>query len=76
MPRLQEELGQTVTIDNRPGAGGNFVHVPYKGGAPLAQALMAGEVPWGVLGTADARGIVQSGKLKVIGLLHNGRSLL
>jgi tripartite-type tricarboxylate transporter receptor subunit TctC len=57
-------------------ADGNFVHVPYKGGAPLAQALMAGEVPWGLLGTADARGIVQSGKLKAIGVLRNGRSPL
>jgi tripartite-type tricarboxylate transporter receptor subunit TctC len=57
-------------------ADGNFVHVPYKGGAPLAQALMAGEVPWGLLGTADARGLVQSGKLKAIGVLRNGRSPL
>lgn len=57
-------------------AGGNFVHVPYKGGAPLAQALMAGEVAWGLLGTADARGLVQSGKLRAIGVLRNGRSEL
>lgn len=57
-------------------ADGNFTHVPYKGGAPLAQALMAGEVAWGLLGTADARGIVQSGKLHAIGQLRNGRSPL
>lgn len=57
-------------------AGGNFVHVPYKGGAPLVQALMAGEVAWGLLGTADARGLVQSGKLRAIGVLRNGRSEL
>lgn len=57
-------------------ADGNFVHVPYKGGAPLAQALMAGEVQWGLLGTADARSIVQSGKLRAIGVLRGERSEL
>ncbi|MDM0021222.1 Bug family tripartite tricarboxylate transporter substrate binding protein [Variovorax saccharolyticus] len=57
-------------------ANGNFVHVPYKGGAPLVQALMANEVAWGLLGTGDARGFVQSGKLRAIGVLRNGRSEL
>jgi tripartite-type tricarboxylate transporter receptor subunit TctC len=57
-------------------ADGNFVHVPYKGGAPLVQALMANEVAWGLLGTGDARSFVQSGKLRAIGVLRNGRSEL
>lgn len=57
-------------------ADGNFTHVPYKGGAPLVRALMAGEVEWGLLGTADARSIVQSGKLRAIGVLRDGRSEL
>ena len=57
-------------------ADGNFVHVPYKGGAPLVQALMANEVSWGLLGTGDARSFVQSGKLRAIGVLRNGRSEL
>ena len=57
-------------------ADGNFVHVPYKGGAPLVQALMANEVTWGLLGTGDARSFVQSGKLRAIGVLRNGRSEL
>jgi len=57
-------------------ANGNFVHVPYKGGAPLVQALMANEVAWGLLGTGDARSFVQSGKLRAIGVLRNGRSEL
>ena len=42
-------------------AGGNFTHVPYKGGAPLVQALMANEVTWGLLGTGDVRSFIQSG---------------
>ena len=57
-------------------ADGNFVHVPYKGGAPLTQALMANEVAWGLLGTADARGLVQSGKLRAIGVTTAKRSKL
>lgn len=57
-------------------ADGNYTHVPYKGGAPLAQALMAGEVRWGLLGTADARGFIQGGKLKALGQLRATRSEL
>jgi tripartite-type tricarboxylate transporter receptor subunit TctC len=57
-------------------ADGNFTHVPYKGGAPLVQALMANEVTWGLLGTGDVRSFIQSGKLKAIGQLRNGRSEL
>jgi tripartite-type tricarboxylate transporter receptor subunit TctC len=57
-------------------ANGNFTHVPYKGGAPLVQALMSNEVRWGLLGTADARSFVQSGKLRAIGQLRSSRSEL
>lgn len=57
-------------------ASGHYTHVPYKGGAPLAQALMTGEVKWGLLGTADARGFIQGGKLKAIGQLRATRSEL
>ena len=57
-------------------ANGGFSHVPYKGGAPLALALMSGEVKWGLLGTADARSQIQGGKLKAIGQLRATRSEL
>lgn len=57
-------------------ANGNFIHVPYKGGAPLVQALMANEVAWGLLGTGDVRSFLQSGKLKALGQLRQGRSEL
>jgi tripartite-type tricarboxylate transporter receptor subunit TctC len=57
-------------------ASGHYTHVPYKGGAPLAQALMTSEVKWGLLGTADARGFIQGGKLKAIGQLRATRSEL
>lgn len=57
-------------------ANGNFTHVPYKGGAPLVQSLMANEVAWGLLGTGDVRSFIQSGKLRAIGQLRQGRSEL
>jgi tripartite-type tricarboxylate transporter receptor subunit TctC len=57
-------------------ADGNYTHVPYKGGAPLVQALMTGEVRWGLLGTADARAQIQAGKLKALGQLRATRSEL
>lgn len=57
-------------------ANRNFTHVPYKGGAPLVQALMSNEVRWGLLGTADARSFLQSGKLRAIGQLRSTRSEL
>lgn len=57
-------------------ADSNYTHVPYKGGAPLVQALMSGEVKWGLLGTADARSFIQSGKLKALGQLRATRSEL
>ncbi|RYF84308.1 MAG: tripartite tricarboxylate transporter substrate binding protein [Comamonadaceae bacterium] len=69
-------LSQLASESINSQANGNFTHVPYKGGAPLAQALMANEVPWGLLGTGDARSLVQSGKLKAIGQLRQGRSEL
>jgi tripartite-type tricarboxylate transporter receptor subunit TctC len=57
-------------------ADGNFSHVPYRGGAPLVQALLTGEVRWGLLGTADARAQIQAGKLKALGQLRATRSEL
>lgn len=57
-------------------AAGNYTHVPYKGGAPLVQALMSNEVRWGLLGTGDARSFLQSGKLRALGQLRATRSEL
>lgn len=57
-------------------ADGNYTHVPYRGGAPLVQALLTNEVRWGLLGTADARAQIQAGKLKALGQLRSTRSEL
>ena len=43
-----------------------FSHVPYRGGAPSAQALAAGEVPFGILAYSSVLPYVQTGDVVII----------
>jgi tripartite-type tricarboxylate transporter receptor subunit TctC len=56
--------------------GTKFVHVPYKGGAPAAQALMAGDIPVGILASSSVAPGVQAGKLRVLAVTMAKRSPL
>jgi tripartite-type tricarboxylate transporter receptor subunit TctC len=56
--------------------GTKFVHVPYKGGAPAAQALMAGDIPLGILASSSVAPGVQSGKIRVLAVTMAKRSAL
>jgi tripartite-type tricarboxylate transporter receptor subunit TctC len=56
--------------------GTKFVHVPYKGGAPAAQALVAGDVPLGVLASSSAAPYVPTGQIRVLGVGSIARSPL
>jgi tripartite-type tricarboxylate transporter receptor subunit TctC len=47
--------------------------VPYRGGAPAATAVAAGEVALGVLATSSAAPHVKSGKMRVLGLTNARR---
>ena len=49
-------------------AGIKLVHVPYKGGAPAAQAVAAGDVDFGVMAVPGALPHMKSGRGKVIGI--------
>jgi tripartite-type tricarboxylate transporter receptor subunit TctC len=49
-------------------AGIQLVHVPYKGGAPALQDVLAGQVPITVIPVAGAMPHIQSGKLKVLAI--------
>jgi len=53
-----------------------LLHVPYKGGAPAAAAIAAGEVPVSVLAVSSALPHVKSGKVKVLGMTTAQRTPL
>jgi tripartite-type tricarboxylate transporter receptor subunit TctC len=53
--------------------GVRLLHVPYRGGAPAAAAVAAGEVALGILATSSAAPHVKSGKVRVLGLTNARR---
>lgn len=55
-------------------SGTRVLHVPYKGGAPLVAAIMAGEVQAGFSGIPNVAQSIRAGKLKVIGISLSKRS--
>jgi tripartite-type tricarboxylate transporter receptor subunit TctC len=56
--------------------GTHFVHVPYKGGAPAAQALVGGDVPLGMLASSSVAPHVPSGHIRVLAVTSSVRSPL
>jgi tripartite-type tricarboxylate transporter receptor subunit TctC len=57
-------------------AGIELVHVPYKGGAPAAAAVAAGDVHFGVMAVPGAMPHMKSGRGKVIGITTAKKSPL
>jgi tripartite-type tricarboxylate transporter receptor subunit TctC len=56
--------------------GTKFVHVPYKGGAPAAQALVAGDIPLAILASSTVAPHVPSGNIRVLAVTSASRSPL
>jgi tripartite-type tricarboxylate transporter receptor subunit TctC len=56
--------------------GTKFVHVPYKGGAPAAQALVAGDIPLAILASSSVAPHVASGRVRVLAITTAQRSPL
>lgn len=57
--------------------GSKTVHVPYKGGGPLAAALMGGqEVRFGIVGMGPAMPHIQAGRVRPIAITTAKRSKL
>jgi tripartite-type tricarboxylate transporter receptor subunit TctC len=53
-----------------------FLHVPYKGGAPAAQALVAGDIPFAVLASSSVAPHVANGSIRVLAVTAAKRSRL
>ena len=54
-------------------AGIDIVHVPYKGGGPAVQDLVAGQVPLGVLGSTPLIPHHKSGRIRIIAFTSKER---
>ncbi|MDB5923710.1 MAG: hypothetical protein JWN13_2646 [Betaproteobacteria bacterium] len=57
-------------------AGINSVHVPYKGGGPMAAAVVANESQWCVAPAAALVGHIKSGRLRALAISSKQRSAL
>ncbi len=68
--------GSHLTIELfRTAAGGlDMLHVPYKGGAPAVQALLAGEVQLTAVSVNTALPHIQAGKVRALGVASSRRS--
>jgi tripartite-type tricarboxylate transporter receptor subunit TctC len=62
-------MGEVIKLT----AGINLVHVPYKGGAPVARAVASGEVPIVLLSNTSGMAVVKSGKAKALAILGDKR---
>lgn len=66
-PHLLGELLKSMT-------GTDMLHVPYKGDAPLSQALLAGEVQIAFMPLAGVLPHIRSGRLRALGVSGTARS--
>jgi tripartite-type tricarboxylate transporter receptor subunit TctC len=56
--------------------GSRFQHIPYKGGAPAAAALAAGDIPLAILASSSVAPHVKSGRIRVLAVTMAKRSKL
>ncbi len=54
-------------------AGVKFTHVPYRGGAPMLQDLLAGQIGAAFVLVSAVAGAVQSGKLRALAVINRRR---
>ena len=57
-------------------AGLDILHVPYKGGAPAGQALLAGEVQAMIMNVVEAQPLVKSGRLRALAVTTAKRAAM
>jgi tripartite-type tricarboxylate transporter receptor subunit TctC len=56
--------------------GLNMLHVPYKGGAPLMNDLLGGQITSGFVDITSARGHLKTGKFKILAVTGASRNPL
>jgi tripartite-type tricarboxylate transporter receptor subunit TctC len=54
--------------------GTKFQHVPYKGSAPAANAIAAGEIPLGMLASSSVAPLLPTGRVRVLAVASAKRS--
>ena len=69
-------INQLVLESMALATGTKFVHVPYKGGAPAAQALAAGDIPLAILASSSVAPMVANGNIRVLAITTAKRSPL
>ncbi len=55
-------------------AGIKLIHVPYRGGAPAATAVAAGDIPLGLLAISSVVPFIQSDRVRVLAVTTSKRS--
>jgi tripartite-type tricarboxylate transporter receptor subunit TctC len=55
-------------------AGIEVVHVPYKGGGPMASAVVGGEAQWAISPAAALMGHIRSGRMRALAISSPERS--
>ncbi len=58
------------------GARVDIVHIPYKGGGPAVQDVVAGQIPLAVINAPPLMPHIRSGKLRALAVLNTKRSAL
>ncbi|MCU0886591.1 MAG: tripartite tricarboxylate transporter substrate-binding protein [Rubritepida sp.] len=54
-------------------AGFNLVHVPYRGGGPAVQDLVAGNIDWHMGTVSSSLALAREGRIRVLGVTHSAR---
>ena len=54
-------------------SGVKLLHVPYRGGAPMANGIAAGDIALGVTTQSSVQGLIDAGKLKVLAIMSRER---
>ena len=54
-------------------AGIDIFHVPYKGGVPVAQAIVSGEVPIALVSNTSGMSTVKTGRVTAVAILGDKR---